>query len=652
MTIEFGVLGPIAAWNDSAPIAMKGPRHRAVLGRLIVARGRVVPLSMLIDDLWDAPPADPVGTIRTFVGALRRAIEPLRPPRAPPELLVTEGAGYALRAEPDTVDATRFERAVTGVRDRAPADVLAGLDAALGWWRGPAYADFVGEHWARTERSRLSELRLHAVERRADALIELDRAGEAVADLDSHVAEHPWREEGWRLLSLALYRTGRQADALGVLRRTRTRLAQELGLDPGPALIRLEADILNHAGHLGETGADAAGRVWADTAAAYDRAVAPRAQARLRSTVDLLRSLAVTGGNGLEAARSQRLATINAAEEIGDADLAARVIGAYDVPAIWSRSDDPEQSAQIVEAAERTLAALPPDGSGATRSRLLATIAVESRGRTEDHGVRAAEQAERIARRLDDPALLAFALNGRFMQSFRGAGLSARRDEIGSELVTLSARHGMSTYEILGRLIRMQARIACGDVAGADEHAAAADVLAERHESPLVSVFTGWYRALRLALSGEQPETVAAAYRKAASRLDGAGMPGLEHGLLPLALLALRVAHDRPAPVDASIDWGPYGPWARPLVLIAEGRADAAARAVVSLPDPPPDHLQEVLWCLAARAAVAAGDRDVIRRAYAALKPAAGEHAGAGGGLFTIGSVARHLDDLERALER
>lgn len=248
MRVVFGVLGPVTAWDGAgAAIALKGPRHRAVLARLIVARRRVVPVTRLVEDLWVDPPPDAVGAVRTFVSALRRALEPERPPRTTARLLVTEGPGYALRAEPDTVDAWRFERAVTAAATLPPEDVLARLEEALGWWRGPAYADFADEAWARTERSRLAELRLRAVELRAEARLTLGLAAEAVPDLDAHVAEHPWREDAWRLLALALYRTGRQGDALAVLRRARTLLVEQLGVDPGPGLRRLEADILDHA---------------------------------------------------------------------------------------------------------------------------------------------------------------------------------------------------------------------------------------------------------------------------------------------------------------------------------------------------------------------------------------------------------------------
>ncbi|WPB91535.1 BTAD domain-containing putative transcriptional regulator [Streptomyces malaysiensis] len=759
MRVGFGVLGPVVAWDtdaDGRAIALKGPRHRAVLARLIVARRRVVPVSRLVEDLWTAPPPGAVGAVRTFVAALRRALEPDRPPRAPARLLVTEGPGYALRADADAVDAWRFEQDVAAAATLPPDGALPRLEEALGRWRGPAYAEFADEGWARGERSRLAELRLHAVERQAEARLALGRAAEAVPDLEAHLAEHPWREGAWRALALALYRTGRQGDALAVLRRARTLLVEQLGLDPGPELRRLESDILAQAPHLAPATARGGGaaQVWADAAAAYDRTVASGARTRLESTVGLLRDLSMTGGGGLLTARRQRVAAVAAAEELGDPELTARVIGAYDVPAIWTRLDDPEQAATIVAAAERTLAALaagpgapddglpgvePPDhgepggqtpdqesaGPGAServvtgheapgheaprrgasghgvagravggrevtgrwasgreavgrgssapggdgrgapghstfgrgtageaatrhdaiRARLLATVAVESRGGHSGRGRQAARQAEEIARGLDDPALLAFALNGVFMQSFDRAGLAPRRDAVGAELIALSARHGLVAFEVLGHLIRLQARSALADFASADRHAAAAERLGERHERPLVRVFTEWYRALRLAATGRADEAEAA-YRDAATRLDGAGMPGLERGLLPLALLCLRVERGRPAPTDPELDWGPYAPWARPLVLLARDRRAEAAAALRTVPEPPRDLLLEALWCLTGRAAIALGDGETMARARTALAPAAAELAGAGSGLLTLGPVSRHLADL------
>ncbi|MGI5239911.1 BTAD domain-containing putative transcriptional regulator [Dactylosporangium sp. CA-139066] len=632
--VDFGVLGPVAAWDGAGrPLALKGPQHRAVLARLLVARRRIVPVGDLVDDLWVAPPAGAVAAVRTFVAALRRALEPDRPPRAPATLLVTEGPGYALRAEPAAVDAWRFEQAVADAGTLPAATALVRLEAALGWWRGPAYADFADAPWAAADRARLAELRRHAVERQAAARLDLGLAAEAVPDLDAHVDRHPQREEGWRLLAIALYRSGRQGDALAVLRRARRLLVDELGVDPGPALRRAEEDILHHRDEL-ETAAE---RVWAQAASAYDRLVAAGSRSRLESTTGLLRDLAMTGGGGLTAAREQRTAAIDAAERLGDPLLTARVIGAYDVPGLWPRSDDPAQAAAVVAAAERTLAALPPGEHAATRARLLATIGIESRGTREPRPLDCARQAEAIARELDDPALLAFALNAVFMQACRDTGTGPRRAAIGSALVDLAARGGLVSFQVLGHLIRMQARSGQADFAAADRDAEAAEDLAARHERPLVGVFTQWYRVLRLAIADAAPvAAVERAYRSAAVLLDDAGMPGLSDGLLPLALRCLRVWRGEP---DDGADCGPYERWARP---------DPAALA--ALPDPPAGLFTEALWCLVGRAAVAAGDHATAARARAALVPAAGEWAGAGSGLLTAGPVAEHLHRLDAAL--
>ena len=215
----------------------------------------------------------------------------------------------------------------------------------------------------------------------------------------------------------------------------------------------------------------------------------------------------------------------------------------------------------------------------------------------------------------------------------------------------MSARHGLVTFEVLGHLIRLQARSALADFPGADAHAAAADRLAERHELPLVGVFTQWYRALRLAATGQAPAAEAeAAYRDAAAQLDGAGMPGLERGLLPLAQLCVRVQYALPIQTDEHIDFGPYELWVRPHVLLAQDRRSEAAASLRKVPDPPRDLLFEALWCLTARAAIALGNRETMERAHSELTPAAAELAGAGSGLLTLGPVSKHIGDLASAL--
>ncbi|MBO2446547.1 AAA family ATPase [Actinomadura barringtoniae] len=239
-----------------------GPRQRSVLARLVVARGQMVPAERLVDDLWvgEAPPRASAG-LQSFVSHLRRALEPGRPPRTPAQVLVTAPPGYALRLPAEHVDVWRFDAAVDEAGELLQAGDLQAArsraERALTEWRGPAYAEFTELSWAATEASRLEERLRIALERRAEAMLGLGAAAEAVPDLESHVAANPLREDAWRLLALALYRTGRQGDALGALRRARQALADELGVDPGPALRRVEADILAQAPVLEPTRAPA-----------------------------------------------------------------------------------------------------------------------------------------------------------------------------------------------------------------------------------------------------------------------------------------------------------------------------------------------------------------------------------------------------------
>jgi DNA-binding SARP family transcriptional activator len=247
--IAVRVLGPLEVTVNGAPADVGGPRQRCVLARLIAEHGRVVSADRLIDDLYaeEAPPRA-LAAVQSYVSHLRRALEPDRAARTPAGVLVTSPPGYAVHLDRDVVDAWSFEDEVhraAGLDD--PAEVHARLSAALASWRGVAFEEFGGLSWADLEASRLEELRLTATEVRADAALRLGRAAHTVADLNRLIAEHPLREEAWRLLALALYQSGRQGDALAALRRARARLAEELGLDPGPVLRELEDGILAQA---------------------------------------------------------------------------------------------------------------------------------------------------------------------------------------------------------------------------------------------------------------------------------------------------------------------------------------------------------------------------------------------------------------------
>ncbi|MFI5934595.1 BTAD domain-containing putative transcriptional regulator [Actinoplanes sp. NPDC051494] len=993
----FRVLGAIAAATSRGSVDLKGARPRAVLARLLIARGRVVPVDRLVEDLWDVPPDGAVAAIRTFVAGLRRALEPDRPARQTPSLLVTVPPGYALHVAADAVDAWRFEDLVASAAGLPAAGVQAVLGEALELWQGPAFAEYAGQAWARSAIDRLDELRMLAVERRASALLELGRAEEAVPGLQAQVAAQPLREDAWHLLVTALYRGGRQGEALAALRRARSVLAEELGVDPGPRLKQLEADVLAQAPHLsgppverplaappmvappmvarplaappmvarppdrpfvgrgpelaaladaareamvrgrpvlaliaGEAGAGksalaealshrlgwatvwgrspehegapvdwpwsrgqqlttgpepvlvvaddlhradgdsldlltalltdpgagaalvvgtyrpaevgdglggalarfaraeplrvrldglsadevgdligtVAGRdpgagvaravhrrsggnpffarelarlyvsgaalgdipdgvrdvirhrltllpqasrgvlrrasvlgrdvdaevlavlagedvlddleaalragfltegplrfthvlvrdtlyddlsalrrtrwhagaaaalekVRPDDAAAlahhhaqaghpeaarYAAVAATRAEQRhnpheaarlwrqalatdefrdrLTAVMGLGRSLAVIGR--LAETRALRAEAIGTAVALGDRELLTHVLTAFDVPAIWPRNDDEELSRRIVTAVETALPGAPP----ALRSRLLSTLALEMRGDTGTRGRAAALEAESLARGGGDPALLAAALNARFMHTFERPGRSRERARIGAELIDLASRHGLVVFGVLGHLISLQSACAVGDVTRADEHAAAADRIAAEYDLPMVAVFTALYAALR--------EPSEQAYRSACERLTEGGMPGVADGLLSLALLSLGHPDGELGHPDGELghtdgELGPYEPWARPGILLAAGHRDEAAAALRALPESPHDLMWEARLWLAGRAAVALGDREMMAALYDELLPAGGELAGAAGGVLSFGPVSDLLEEL------
>ncbi|MQY25940.1 hypothetical protein NRB56_14990 [Nocardia sp. RB56] len=626
MLIE--VLGPVRVTGDGRVLDVGSRRRREVLGRLVAAGGRAVPLPTLVDDLWADPPATAVGTVRTFVSELRTALEPDRPRRAPSRIIETVGTGYALRVARERIDAHRFEDAVRAARSGPDADRLA---EALSWWQGEPFADLGDSPWLSRERDRLLELRHEATELHARA--ELARGGGAslVARLEQFATAHPWRESAWILVAHALYQADRQVDALAVLRRARADLLDRFGMEPTAALGDLELDILRHAPNLGPARAD-------DRVRLLTRTEAAGTYTRLRSMSTVAGAAALTGGANLVLAQDQRAAAVAEAERTGDAGLTARVIAAYDVPTIWTRSDDPVRAEALVETTRRTLRRIGPAAAPALRARLLATVALEHRGSRD----RWAAEAERLARELRDPGVLAPALNARFVQSFQTPCGTAERAAIAEELIGLAGRHDLPAFEILGHLIGLQVAAARGERAAAERHTVAAERLAVGQENPVVPVLTAAYRATLIS----DDSAAEIEYRTVAADLACSGMPGVTAGYLPLALLSLRLRQDRPAPTDPGLDWGPYRAWAQPLIHLACDELAAARRAATALPEPRADHLYGVLWAINAHTAIRLGAEPLAARASAALAPLREEIAGGTTALFDFGSARTILAAL------
>ncbi|MCV7261286.1 BTAD domain-containing putative transcriptional regulator [Mycobacterium shimoidei] len=235
--MELGVLGPLQVQRNGVPVIIPGAKPRAILTMLGLRDGSVVPAETLIELLWgDDPPRTAAKALQTHISALRRTLGD--------GFVLTEGTGWILSIS--QTDASRYKLATKMARDAAAAgdtsQAVTRFEEALTLWRGvPELPD---SRRGMSEKTRWTESHASLVEDRADALLATGRAAEIIGELEAAVADAPLRERRWGQLMLALYRAGRQGEALGAYKRARSLLADELGVDPGPELRRLEAAIV------------------------------------------------------------------------------------------------------------------------------------------------------------------------------------------------------------------------------------------------------------------------------------------------------------------------------------------------------------------------------------------------------------------------
>ncbi|NIK55793.1 AfsR/SARP family transcriptional regulator [Kribbella shirazensis] len=227
--MRYDVLGALRIRDDHGePIELSSAKQRLVLALLLYRRGQPLSADRLLDLLWDGePPRTARTNLQVYVHRLRQALGEGRIQHGPD--------GYRLIAEPGEIDAVLFEEHAAGGRHREALDL----------WYGDAYAGFADVDVLRDEASRLAELRLLSYEERVESDLELGQHAALVAELQQLVGQHPLRERLRGQLMLALYRCGRTAEAAEVYRTGRAALVEELGLEPGPELRRLEQAILS-----------------------------------------------------------------------------------------------------------------------------------------------------------------------------------------------------------------------------------------------------------------------------------------------------------------------------------------------------------------------------------------------------------------------
>jgi DNA-binding SARP family transcriptional activator len=242
--IEVRLLGPLEVELSGEPVRFEGVKQRRLFVLLAMRAPDPVSGDELLEALWgDELPASATQALQKHISRLRRRLGDGAPVHHRP-------AGYALEIDPQAVDSRRFEdllrRGRSELAREDPESAAADLRAALALWRGEALADHRFDEFAQHEIARLEELHVEAIEERLAAELASGRDANLVGDLSALVAEYPLRERLRAQLMLALYRAGRQAEALETMRMGRRLLMDELGIEPGPELRRLERMILAH----------------------------------------------------------------------------------------------------------------------------------------------------------------------------------------------------------------------------------------------------------------------------------------------------------------------------------------------------------------------------------------------------------------------
>ncbi len=245
--LEFKVLGPLEVRRGAVVLPLGGPGQRMLLAVLILCANEIVSTDRLSRLLWeDEPPDTAKHILQINISRLRKVLE-AEPSN--PRVLLTRSPGYMLRVPGESIDALRFQTLVEegqGMALEEPERAAATLAEALALWRGEVLADLPIDPSRLPGVARLEEIRLAAIEDRVDAELALGHHAGLVGELRSLVSAYPFRERITRQLMIALYRSGRQSEALSAFEDARSRLASEVGIDPGSQLQALEQLVLRH----------------------------------------------------------------------------------------------------------------------------------------------------------------------------------------------------------------------------------------------------------------------------------------------------------------------------------------------------------------------------------------------------------------------
>jgi DNA-binding SARP family transcriptional activator len=247
--MHFKLLGPVGLIKDEQFVACRGVRQRTLLAVLLIKAGEVVVKEQLFDELWGSGvPAGAENALQALIARLRKFISDWFDPAFTRDRLVTQPGGYLFDLEPDDLDVIVFQNLVAQSRSAMTTDPLHSrelLTRALSLWDGPALQSVRGGSVCRSAALFYGESWLSAVECKIESDIRAGDISVAIPELKKMAFLHPWREGLTEMLMVALYRAGRQAEALAAYNHIRTRLVEELGMEPSPLLQDRARAILN-----------------------------------------------------------------------------------------------------------------------------------------------------------------------------------------------------------------------------------------------------------------------------------------------------------------------------------------------------------------------------------------------------------------------
>ncbi|MFI6820505.1 tetratricopeptide repeat protein [Micromonospora sp. NPDC050187] len=240
------VLGPLTVHRGDRAVPLSAGRHRVVLGRLALTPNTAVSRDELVHLLWgEEPPPSAVNLVQTYVSRLRRILEPQRTAGARPETLTLGSGGYRLTVTTEQLDLLAWRGLVTAARaaDAEPDAALALLDRAALIWLGSPVAD-IPELRDDPLVTGLREEQIGATILAARLAVGLTCGDQMLPRLRELARHHPLHEPLQACLVVTLAAAGQQAAALGAYEEIRRRLADELGIDPGPELATAHRTVL------------------------------------------------------------------------------------------------------------------------------------------------------------------------------------------------------------------------------------------------------------------------------------------------------------------------------------------------------------------------------------------------------------------------